>query len=233
MPSRWGKRALLTAEIRGESATLPANASRARVSGVDVRVQRSAPALLLRVDRPLLALPGALESSAEVGLVFPQPGSEQIVLLPASGTGVRVVRLLDETGGGFLIEVYARDGVQPVQRVEVTEAQSLMLPLESGDVALQVEPTVGLDVTVQRAPGGWLLWPALLLLLIGLASLWWKPVFALAQLAPWPVERTVLTLQSNHRELMDKYDNFDAERAEKTRRKAKARTQIKTETAGT
>lgn len=189
--------------IGEESATLAAGAGQARVNGATVRVQPDAPAVLLRAETPLLALPGAPESRTDVGLVFPQPGSEQIVLLPASGVGVRIVRLAAEPAGAFLVEVYARDGVQPVQRVEVKEAQSLMLPLETGDLPLWVEPTPGIRVTVRSTPGGWLLWPALALMLAGLAGLRHTPRFVLAQLQPWPVGRTVLTLQSNEAALIE------------------------------
>jgi hypothetical protein len=189
---------LLDVTIEDEQTMLPAGAAQARVGSASVRVQGGVPALLLRVDAPLLALPGAPETRAEAGLIFPQPGSEQIVLLPESGTGVRLVRLPQGVGSAFLVEVYARDGVQPVQRLEMTEAQSVTLPLESGDVALWIQPAQGLNVLVRSAPGGWLLWPALALVIAGLASLWWKPIFALAQLQPWPVDRTVLTLQTNH-----------------------------------
>ena len=189
----------LEVSVADASATLPAGAAQARVNGASVRVRAGAPALLLRTDAPILALPGAPDSLNEIGLVFPQPGSEQIVLLPASGTGVRIVRLPEGATGAFLVEVYARDGVQPVQRLELTDAQSLPLPLDTGDVALWIEPAVSLDVVVRSAPGGWLLWPALALVLAGLSSLLWRPVFALAQLRPWPVGRTVLTLQTSHR----------------------------------
>ena len=199
--------ATLEVAVADESATLPARSGSTRVGGATVQVQEAAPALLLRVETPLLALPGAPENRTAVGLVFPQMGSEQIVLLPDSGTGVRVVKLGATEGDAYLVEVYARDGVQPVQRVELTAAQSLTLPLESGAVALWLEPTVGLNVTVRHAPGAWLLWLALPLMLAGLASLRWKPAFALAQVQPWPVGRAAVTLQTNHRGLQEAVAN--------------------------
>lgn len=77
-----------------------------RVGGATVQVQEATPALLLRVETPLLAHSRTPESRTAVGLVFPQMGSEQIVLLPDSGTGVRVVELGATEGDTYLVEVY-------------------------------------------------------------------------------------------------------------------------------
>ncbi len=183
--------------IAGLAARLEGSAAARLGNGASVRAQPGAPALLLRSDGPLLALPGESESRAEIGLVFPQPGSEQIVLLPESGAGVRIVRLPAGAENAFLVELYARDGVQPLQRVEISEAQTVNLPLEMGDVPLHLEPTSGMNVTVRSAPGWWLFWPALVLMIAGAVGLLSRPRFVLAQLQPWPVGRSVLTLQSS------------------------------------
>ncbi|MGL4651480.1 MAG: hypothetical protein ACRC1H_18890, partial [Caldilineaceae bacterium] len=127
--------------------------------------------------------------AAEVGVVLPQPGSEQFVLLPAQNAGLRLVRLPGDEPR-FLAELYGPNAEQPLSRTTITGIQStLLMPLSDGSdaqLALELTRTTGVDVQIRRTPGLWLLVPGLLLALAGLLPLWKRPAFLLAEVMPWP-----------------------------------------------
>lgn len=189
--------AAITGTVAGRPVLLDADKPAMRVGGAGVRLREDVPALWVRAQAPLLSLPGDGETRASVGLLFAQEGSEQLVVLPKRNAGLRLVRLGGENEGAFLVEIFAEDAVQPVERVQVSGATTVTVP--AGDEAVQVAmtPMPGLAVEVRHAPGDWLVWPALVLVLAGLAGIWLRPAFVLAQVSAWPVERSLVTLQSS------------------------------------
>jgi len=46
-------------------------------------------------------------------------------------------------------------------------------------------------------PGLWLAWPAFVLALIGAIGFWRQPRYLMIQVAPWPVDRSVVVVQGN------------------------------------
>lgn len=197
---------VLRATVGEALAVLPlAEEMRASLAGVELRAQPGHPALLVRTPdgAPLLARPGQVTPVASIGLSFPSPGSEETLLLPQQAAGLRVVRL--ETGAAgpaedeFLVEVYQSESETPVERYTVAASTILTIPVGEGELALAVVPMPGLAIQVRQAPGLWLLWPALALLVAGALGFWRRPGFVLAQIGPWPVERTIITVQSDLR----------------------------------
>jgi hypothetical protein len=69
-------------------------------------------------------------------------------------------------------------------------------------VALAFVPLPSLAIQVRRMPALWLLVPALVLIVAGAFGFWPRPGFVLAQIGPWPVERSVITVQSDLRSEM-------------------------------
>ncbi|MCB9139805.1 MAG: hypothetical protein H6642_15790 [Caldilineaceae bacterium] len=173
------------------------SARRLSVNGALVAAQPADPALLVRAreSRPLLAQPGQTSPSAMIGLLFPGPGSEQALLLPRQGAGLRLVR-----GGtdehNFLVELYARNSTTPEPPLLVEDDEPRFLMLDDGAV-IDLLPIPSLRVTVRRLPGVWLLLPGLLLTLAGLPGFRHRPGFALFQDAPWGMHKRVLIAQSD------------------------------------
>jgi hypothetical protein len=185
-------------KVGGETTTQAvAKIAHARLGAVNVRVEPGPPALLAATSsgEEVLARPGQSRTAAAVGLIFPTPGSEDSVLLPALSIGLRIVRQSD--GPGFLVEFYRGDGVQPIQRVDIQRAGLQQVEIPGSALVLQITPLPGLQIEARRLPGTWLVWPALILVVAGLFGVWRRPVFALAQIALWPDHRALVILQSN------------------------------------
>lgn len=180
---------------------LPLAPSSSTVEGVHVDVQPGPPALLVHtVDGSAqLARPGQPGSAETVSLGFSNPGSEQVLLLPGYELGLRIIR--QNSGSSavaentFSVEIFQGD--QAAQRLTIQGSQIERIDTPAGPVLLGFVPIAMLQVHVYTTPGTWLLLPALLLAVAGAAGFRRKPLFLLAQLAPWPVERSVVVLQSN------------------------------------
>jgi hypothetical protein len=178
----------------------------AQIAGVDVTARAVAPALEVRTlnDSAELARPGQAATVSALGLGFPTDGSEETVLLPRIGAGLRIVRdgqntpaVDDDT---FLVEVYGGDSEQPLRRFAVTASQVETIRVRGpGDPTLPLAfvPLPALAVTAHAAPGQWLLGVALLLAAVGLFGYRRQPGFVLVQLGSWPEQRTVITMQSD------------------------------------
>ncbi len=204
----------LEVSIRGRNAMLGAG-EYARVADARTRVTEGVAALLVQAERPLLARPGESNARAAVGLAFPQEGSEEFLLLPAEDIGLRLVRLGGQNAGSFLVEIFAEDDVQPVERLQIAEDAELTVPVPGSEpLRLQVAVLPALDVRAVRAPGQWLYWPALGLALVGLAGWLMRPAFALVQVDAWPVERTLLTVQADQRALVERLVVVEADAGE-------------------
>lgn len=164
--------------------------------GISARSASGSPALLLTTRDAVLARPNDVESRSAVGLLFPQVGSEQVVVLPQVGAGIRVVRLAATVEPRYLIELFAPDAVEPVGRVEITGTRALTLPAGSSSVSLQIMPTYGAQVAIERRPVAWLPYLGLALALLGMLG-WLLPAgFAIVQVRPWLIGRSELTIQT-------------------------------------
>lgn len=192
----------ITVQVGSETVQMPASAGRASVAGKRVTISEDAPALWLSTNQPLLQQPGQIETRTQIGLAFSQPGSEQVVVLPGEGVGLRVIRT-DAPDSGFLVELSSADAPRPLQRREITQTETLTIPLSSGEAALLMQPARALSVDVRRSPWQWLALPALLLALAGAAGYLVRPRFALVETEPWPIGRTAVTVQSNDRAVVD------------------------------
>jgi hypothetical protein len=175
------------------------------LAGVDIRIAPGPPALLITTadGATALARAGQSDTAAELGLTFPSPGSEESIVLPTQAVGLRIVRMADDATAAaraaFMLEIYQGESPQPVKRVTIGGNQVETIPIREEDLALQVTVLPGLAVSARSLPGIWLLWLAGGLVGIGAAGFWFRPAFALAQIAPWPEERAVLVLQSDTR----------------------------------
>ena len=205
----------LYVEVGSESGVLAVKErGKLRLGQVTVSAEAGPLGLLLMTPdkRPALALPGETEGQAQLGFLFPGPGSEETVLLPQAGAGLRLVRVDDPQGNSgerttFLIEVFHQESNEPILRETLDrlgqEGRELRaIPLPDGEMPLVFQLAPGLDVQVRHLPGDWLLWPALILGLVGAAGFLRRPFFLLVQLAPWPVERSVLVGQSDRPALL-------------------------------
>lgn len=160
------------------------------------RANAETAAMVIGADEALLALPNAPKPQERVGLLLPATGSEQFVVLPQQGIGIRVVRLTDGNAERYYAEVYGEDSVQPLVREEILGAQTLDVPLAEGEsLTLEIAPASGLHVEVERGYGRWLWLPALLLILAGFVALVLPARVVLAQLSRWERERTLLIAQ--------------------------------------
>jgi hypothetical protein len=190
-------------QVGPATVALPAATGTGRVAGVDVRVRQALPGLYVTTTdgEPALARAGQTETGAGLGLTFPSPGSEEAIILPDEAIGLRIVRLGEEVaesaGAGFLLEVYQGESSQPTRRLTVGAEPVERVTLDEQGLELEFAQLPGLVVDFRYTPGLWLLWLALVLVLVGALSFWWRPAFLLLQVAPWPVERSVVVAQSD------------------------------------
>ena len=179
-----------------------------RLGNVTVRAEAASPGLLLAtVDgKPILALPGENDSTSRIGFAFPAPGSEQSVLLPEANAGLRIVRLdsPDQGKPSFLVEVFHSGSNEAVERLTVEKEQRIDVPLPDGVAPLYFAFAPSMNVRIRYLPGNWLLWPALAMILVGLASYLRRSFFLLVQLAPWPTDRAVLIAQTDSEAMLAK-----------------------------
>lgn len=191
---------------KGETQrTLPLAPGEVRFNDVIVNVRPGAPALLVRTlnEAPLLARPGQSFGVNEVGLGFLHPGGEQALVMPRYGVGMRIVRQdRGTTGVEFLVEVFQGEDETPTQRFTIAESQVVAIETTEGPVPLAFAPIAMFQVYAHTAPHLWLLLPALLLMLAGAYGFRRSAAFALVQAGPWPVERSVVVLQSNRPALL-------------------------------
>lgn len=178
----------------------------AGLAGVDVAARAVAPALAVRTvaENADLARPGQAATVNALGLGFPTDGSEETVLLPKIGAGLRIVRDGQNTPAAdddiFLVEVYSSASEQPVRRFEVTASQVETIQAggpEDPALTLAFIPLPVLAVEARTAPGQWLLIVGVILVAAGLFGYVQQPGFMLVQLGPWPEQRTVMTMQSD------------------------------------
>jgi hypothetical protein len=196
----------------GPQAVSVDGSTRTTVDGVKVDVSPATPGLLLRTasGQPLLALPGQSTPASAIGLIFPGFGSEEVVLLPRQQTGLRIVRRhLGEEGDAFMVEIYRGAAAEPDQRLAITGGEPQTVAIDE-DQSLELLPVAGVSVRLQRTPGAWLIWPALLLSLAGIYGFWKRPGFLLVQIAPWFEDKQVIVAQSDLASEIEKIEKKDS-----------------------
>jgi hypothetical protein len=198
----------LRVEMNEQVTTVPFGGPlRANIDGANVDLEPGPPGLVVQTadGTTLLARPGQTTTSAQIGLGFPRAGSEETLLLPQQGIGLRIVRTGPGISGAderatFLVEVYRGNSEAPVRRFTVDRSRAEIVggdaPEENG-VVLAFVPLATLDARVGRAPEAWLFWLALALTLIGLLGYRRQPGFALVQVGPWPDQRAVVNVQTD------------------------------------
>lgn len=174
-------------------------------NGITVRSDQ--PALLVQSLSPsaLLERPGQTPSD-RLGVIFPSVGSEESILLPNQNAGLRVVR----GAGEFTVEVIGSDD-RPLQRFTVSDETLQTLQFGGSEQDGQTVEKIDMRfllmpapiVEVANRPLGWLGWPALLLALAGFVGFWRAPRFILLQIAPWPLERSLVVAQSDDKTLVE------------------------------
>ena len=194
---------VLTVSKGDRRQTLPLQQASITLDNVIVNVQPGAPALVVYTldELALLARPGQSNRVSTIGLGFPYPGSEQVLVLPQSGVGVRMIRqdsgTPNATDDTFAVEVFQGDSEEPVQRFTIDNSTVKRVVTPTGDVPLGFAPIAMFQVQAYTAPAAWLLIPALLLAAVGAYGFRRRPGFLLAQVGPWPVERSVVVLQTD------------------------------------
>jgi len=179
-----------------------------RLGQVELDTTPGPPGLLIRTmaGEAWLNRAGQFNTTSAVGLVFPNPGSEESLVFTQTVV-LRIVRLADEPKGAntdahqgkgaFAVEVYQGNDKQPVQRIQIQEAKTAPFSVNGHTVTLQFAPLPSLEVEVRYLPSAWLTWLALTLILIGALGFWFRPAFLLVQVAPWPEDRSVVIVQSD------------------------------------
>ncbi len=193
----------LQVQIAGTHHPLALNSTlRANWWQLAITNQSGPPALLIQTEdaAPLLSQLGQTQALPQIGLIFPSVGSEESVVVDQA-LGLRLVRLLgtSEQPGitAFWVEVYQVGADEPVLRLEIADRSTEVLTVNEKSYTLQFVPLPSVRLDVRYQPGVWLLGPALLLVLIGGVGYWQRPAFVMAQVAPWPGDRTVLVIQSD------------------------------------
>jgi len=166
------------------------------------------PALYLRTtsNEPQLSRLGQSQTVPSMGLLFPSPGSEESIVV-AQALGLRIIRLPQndnaEERNQFLAEVYDANNLL-IKRISIKERVSTELLLDdpTGAQPIMVEfiALPGMALEVAHRPAMWLFWPALLLSLVGIIGFARQPAFVLLQFAPWPIDRTVVIVQSDEKD---------------------------------
>lgn len=183
---------------------LPLAHTELTLDGVVVTAQPGAPGLLVQTldAAPWLAQPGQTNVVAALGLGFPNLGSEQALVIPQAGVGLRIIRQANgaasAAGDTFVVEVFQGDSEEPVQRLTVSGSQAERIATPTGEILLNFIPMPMFQVQAYTAPGAWWLLSVLGLVAAGAWGFRRRPIFLLAQTGLWPVDRTVVIVQSNH-----------------------------------
>lgn len=187
----------LEAQIGKRSQQLSATTKgHMQINQVEIETMPGAPGLLISTanGQPLLRRPGQRNTVAAVGLTFPNPGSEESLILTETVV-LRIVRKAE--ANAFAVEVYQGKDQQPGQRLDINQTATHPVPLNGRQVNLHFALLPSLNVEASYLPGIWLGWVALALILLGAVGFWFRPAFLLAQIAPWPEQRSVLVVQGD------------------------------------
>jgi len=204
---------ILAAEIGDLAQQVPLGASRQlRLGQISIQTSLGPPAMLLRStdEATTFSRPGQSQYTTDLGLIFPSLGSEDAVVI-GNSVGLRIVRvtalaeaqsespltLASAPQEQFLVEVYQGDEVQPVQTIQVTGQTQAVIQVGGQPREILLIPLPSMVAAVRYQPGIWLLWLALALIMIGAVGFCYRPAFVLVQIAPWPLARSVVVVQSD------------------------------------
>ena len=149
--------------------------------GTRVQVADSGSALHVALKRgdaalKLQGIEQGAHAAADLVVHFPEARSERAIAAPAANLFFRLVALDD---GGFRVQ--ALDAANQVLfSREIHEAATLPV---GDDLTLILTPTTFVTLSARGRPWTWLLWPALLLTLLGLLWRWRRPYWRLGALA--------------------------------------------------
>jgi hypothetical protein len=204
--------AALEATLQGATLQLAIDqAGQARLGAATLQVRPAYPGIWIATadGGEHLALPGESKTRPQVGLVLADPASEESLLLPNYGAGLRIVQRAGSDN--FVLELYRSDAEEPVYRAELTARGQLAIPFPTDNLELVITALPGLQVDVRHLPGLWLVPLGILLALIGAAAFLRSSAFAIVQVAPWANGHSVVTLQSDHPEVIaDLYSTLAA-----------------------
>ncbi len=207
-----GFAATLSSEIGDLAQQVPLGERRQlRLGQVAIQTSLGPPAMLLRsTDDTTFSRPGQSQYTTDLGLIFPSLGSEDAVVI-GNSVGLRIVRvsalaeaqskspltLASVPQERFLVEVYQGDEVQPVQTIQVSGETRAVIQVGGQPREILLIPLPSMVAIVRYQPGIWLLWLALALILVGAIGFGYRPAFVMVQIAPWPIDRAVVVVQSD------------------------------------
>jgi hypothetical protein len=190
--------ALLTASLQEiDIALSPLEAARHPLGQATLQARPAFPGVWIATSdgSAQLSLPGEGKLRSYIGLVFPNPGSEESLLLPDYGVGLRVVQ---RTGSpGFVLELYRSDAIRPIYRAELTQGGQLTIPVEPDEAELLVTLLPGLQVDVRRLPGLWLVPLGIVLAIVGATAYLRPSAFVVAQVSAWGPAQSLIILQTD------------------------------------
>jgi hypothetical protein len=196
---------LLAVNFRGEETRLTVDQTqRERIGRATLTLAPAYPALWVATadGSARLSLPNRNDPQPAIGIVFADGTSEESVLLPELGAGLRLVRrVLPEPG--FVLELYRSDEVQPVYRAELPASGRVVIPLARTDLELVVTTLPGLLVNVHYLPHLWLTWVGVALAAAGAAAGFTAAGWLIVQVAPWTPDRAVVIIQSSSPQWVD------------------------------
>lgn len=203
MPTTGTLQPSLEATLQGMEVALPNDQTTQRNLGpAQLRVRPAYPAIWITTadGDERLTLPGDPIPRSHIGLVFANPGSEESILIPDQGAGLRIVQRAGSNG--FVLELYRSDSVQPIYRADLTLGGQLTVPFSPTDTGLLISTVPGLQVDVRHLPGLMLVPIGVLIALVGALAFLRPSAFIMAQVAPWSTDHTVnytvVVLQSDH-----------------------------------
>jgi hypothetical protein len=182
----------------GRSITHPIGSEgQFQIGNLTAVVDMPAPGLLISTatGNPELLRLGQAVPSYAVGLSFPLPGTEDTVLLPEAGIGLRLVRSTTSEEE-FLVEVYQSDAIQPAQRLVISQSTPQTITIDPQGLALHLLPQPALRISVRYVPALWLMVLAFAIILVGAVGFWRRPSLGSIQLVPWTPHDSMLILQS-------------------------------------
>jgi hypothetical protein len=183
------------------TSALQISTQNARQAAGDLVVftRQAAPGLILSSpaqSESALRRLGEGESVSALGLVLPEPGDEETVLLPELAAGLRIVRRAGDQSM-WLVEYYAAGDVQPRAHWDIQAGTTTTLVLPDSQVEIQVEPAAGIQFEVYHMPAHRLIWLGIGIALLSAIGTVRRPFFALIQVGPWHNESVVIVQTSD------------------------------------